>query len=294
MALGVTSRAARSGATTRPAPTGNHRRHGVFSSRPWFFVHLGTGTPATVWDRQETSGDAGNRSAGRARREPGGTPPAPWLLARCRARQPRPRAARRHRPDLADVRRPAPAPRRGPRRRRAAPVVLARARRGRRSRPARREPDRDPGPWLVGGSEAGLDEISSDNMSIIAAGCGFYALFALFPAITALLSIYGLVVDPGTVERQLGAIAGVVPQEAFRSSRTRPTRSRAAGARRSAGAPRSPSCWHSTAPPRACRPSSRRSTSPTRKRRPAASSASTRRHSFSPWRLWSACRSGSR
>lgn len=60
-----------------------------------------------------------------------------------------------------------------------------------------------------------MNETSKDNMSIIAAGCAFYALLALFPAITALLSIYGLVVDPGTVERQLGAIAGVVPQEAF-------------------------------------------------------------------------------
>ena len=60
-----------------------------------------------------------------------------------------------------------------------------------------------------------LNETGEDNMSIIAAGCAFYALLALFPAITALLSIYGLVVDPATVEQQLNAIAGVAPQEAF-------------------------------------------------------------------------------
>ena len=41
------------------------------------------------------------------------------------------------------------------------------------------------------------DEIGKDNMSIIAAGCAFYALLALFPAITALVAVYGLVADPG-------------------------------------------------------------------------------------------------
>lgn len=59
------------------------------------------------------------------------------------------------------------------------------------------------------------DEISKDNMSIIAAGCAFYALLALFPAITALVSIYGIVADPGQIEQQLNALEGVVPQEAF-------------------------------------------------------------------------------
>ena len=34
-------------------------------------------------------------------------------------------------------------------------------------------------------------EVGKDNMSIIAAGCAFYALLALFPAITALVAIYG-------------------------------------------------------------------------------------------------------
>jgi membrane protein len=60
-----------------------------------------------------------------------------------------------------------------------------------------------------------MAETSADNMSIIAAGCAFYALLALFPAITALLSIYGLVVDPATIERQLSGIADVAPKEAF-------------------------------------------------------------------------------
>lgn len=59
------------------------------------------------------------------------------------------------------------------------------------------------------------DEIGKDNMSIIAAGCAFYALLALFPAITALVAIYGIVADPSTIEQQIGALGGVVPKEAL-------------------------------------------------------------------------------
>ena len=56
------------------------------------------------------------------------------------------------------------------------------------------------------------DEVGKDNMSIIAAGCGFYALLALFPAITALVAIYGLVADPATIEQQIGRLGAVVPR----------------------------------------------------------------------------------
>jgi membrane protein len=59
------------------------------------------------------------------------------------------------------------------------------------------------------------DEVTKDNMSIVAAGCAFYALLGLFPAITALVSLYGLVADPVQIESQLSALQGVIPQEAF-------------------------------------------------------------------------------
>jgi membrane protein len=59
------------------------------------------------------------------------------------------------------------------------------------------------------------DEIGKDNMSIIAAGCGFYALLALFPGISALVAIYGLVADPAQIEQQLASLQGVVPDQAF-------------------------------------------------------------------------------
>lgn len=59
------------------------------------------------------------------------------------------------------------------------------------------------------------DQISQDNVSIIAAGCAFYAMLALFPAITALVMIYGFVADPAQVEQQMTGLRDVMPQEAF-------------------------------------------------------------------------------
>jgi membrane protein len=58
-------------------------------------------------------------------------------------------------------------------------------------------------------------EISSDRISLIAAGCAFWATLALFPAISMLISIYGLVFDPGTVEPQLEVLRDLVPPAAF-------------------------------------------------------------------------------
>lgn len=57
-------------------------------------------------------------------------------------------------------------------------------------------------------------EQSADNMSVLAAGVAYYMLFSLFPAITALVSLYGLFNDPATVERQLQSVAGILPQQA--------------------------------------------------------------------------------
>jgi membrane protein len=58
-------------------------------------------------------------------------------------------------------------------------------------------------------------EISSDRVSLVAAGCAFYATLALFPAISMLVSLYGLVFDPTTVEPQLQTIRELLPPAAF-------------------------------------------------------------------------------
>jgi membrane protein len=57
-------------------------------------------------------------------------------------------------------------------------------------------------------------EMAQDNLSLVAAGVAFYALLALFPAIAAVVSIYGLVAEPQTVEQQLQSVSHILPQEA--------------------------------------------------------------------------------
>ena len=72
--------------------------------------------------------------------------------------------------------------------------------------------------WQV--AERVWTESNRDNLSVVAAGCAFFALFAIFPALSALISLYGLTADPKTVEqhfrllsslqRQAGRLAGVL------------------------------------------------------------------------------------
>jgi membrane protein len=55
----------------------------------------------------------------------------------------------------------------------------------------------------------------SDRVTLTAAGCAFYATLALFPAISVLISIYGLVFNPWNVEPQLQVLKGLLPPPAF-------------------------------------------------------------------------------
>ena len=59
------------------------------------------------------------------------------------------------------------------------------------------------------------EQIGDDNISMIAAGVAFYGLLAIFPAITAFVSIWGLVADPAQVEQQFAGVKGIVPAEAW-------------------------------------------------------------------------------
>lgn len=56
---------------------------------------------------------------------------------------------------------------------------------------------------------------ASQRVSLVAAGCAFYATLALFPTITMLISLYGLVYNPDTVQPQLHYIRGFMPPAAF-------------------------------------------------------------------------------
>ena len=57
-------------------------------------------------------------------------------------------------------------------------------------------------------------DLARDRISIVAAGVAFYALFAVFPALAALVSLYGLVFDAADVGRQVRALGMLLPPEA--------------------------------------------------------------------------------
>ena len=57
--------------------------------------------------------------------------------------------------------------------------------------------------------------ISDDRILANAAAVTFYALLALFPAIAALVSIYGLFADPASIEQQLDSVSSVLPSGAI-------------------------------------------------------------------------------
>jgi membrane protein len=58
-------------------------------------------------------------------------------------------------------------------------------------------------------------QIGEDNVSIVAAGVAFYVMLALFPAITAFVSLFGLIADPGQVQEQFENLRGVIPDDAW-------------------------------------------------------------------------------
>jgi membrane protein len=58
-------------------------------------------------------------------------------------------------------------------------------------------------------------EMSSDRVSLAASGCAFWGTLALFPAISMLISLYGLAFDPATVEPQLEVLRDLLPASAF-------------------------------------------------------------------------------
>ena len=56
-------------------------------------------------------------------------------------------------------------------------------------------------------------EISSDRLMLVAAGMAFYGLLALFPLISAFVSLFGLVNDPSTISVQMGSLSAILPTE---------------------------------------------------------------------------------
>lgn len=59
------------------------------------------------------------------------------------------------------------------------------------------------------------DEIGENNVSIVSAGVAFFAFLAVFPAIGALVSIYGIAMNPESIQQQLDTISTVMPDQAL-------------------------------------------------------------------------------
>jgi len=58
------------------------------------------------------------------------------------------------------------------------------------------------------------DDVAEANLFLVAGGVAYAVLGALFPGLAALVCLYGLVLDPAQVERQVAIIAAVLPPEA--------------------------------------------------------------------------------
>jgi len=66
--------------------------------------------------------------------------------------------------------------------------------------------------------------IGKDRVIVVAAGVTFYSVLALFPAIAALVAVYGFFADPTTIASHLDSIAGMVPTGAIEVIRDQITR----------------------------------------------------------------------
>lgn len=62
---------------------------------------------------------------------------------------------------------------------------------------------------------ATMHTVNQAHLGLIAAGVAFYGLMAVFPAITALVTLWGLFANPDLVEVQLSEYRSMMPESAF-------------------------------------------------------------------------------
>lgn len=73
-------------------------------------------------------------------------------------------------------------------------------------------------------------EVDRDRVLAVAAGVTFYGLLALFPALAAFVSLYGLIASPETVVEHLSALATMMPAEGYELIRAQALKLTAQGA----------------------------------------------------------------
>lgn len=54
-----------------------------------------------------------------------------------------------------------------------------------------------------------------ENLTLVAAGCAFYALLAMAPSLAALAALYGFIADPADIQRHLAMLEEIAPPAAY-------------------------------------------------------------------------------
>lgn len=60
-----------------------------------------------------------------------------------------------------------------------------------------------------------IESVMGDRVTLIAAGVTYYILLSLFPAMAALVALYGFVAEPSTIMGHIGFLASVFPPGSF-------------------------------------------------------------------------------
>ncbi len=57
---------------------------------------------------------------------------------------------------------------------------------------------------------------SEKHLGLIAAGVAFFGMFGIFPAMAAVIAVFGLVADPVVIAEQMSLMEGIIPPDAYR------------------------------------------------------------------------------
>src|SRR6478609_9563564 len=63
-------------------------------------------------------------------------------------------------------------------------------------------------------AKRGWAEAKADNVPLLSAGVAFYAFLAIFPAMVALVLLYGLIADPAQISAMVDSLGPAVPAAA--------------------------------------------------------------------------------
>ncbi len=69
--------------------------------------------------------------------------------------------------------------------------------------------------WLWGHGQALAGRAVAHRIGLAAAGCAFYGTLALVPAVSMVISLFGLLLDPHRIEPYLDLVAPFLPDDAF-------------------------------------------------------------------------------